>query len=101
MSTNDVSSMDKRWMLTTVDNPFDPFDQFDEWYNYDESSGYHSSSLLARIEMNSEDLSDADQELVHNQAIDEIVTINASGVHKKVSKTFGSSSSISLEDSGS
>ena len=36
-------------MLTTTDNPFDPFIQFDEWYAFDESKGYHSLSYLSRI----------------------------------------------------
>ncbi len=36
-------------MLTTVDNPYDPFDQFDEWFNYDMDLGYNSSAYLARI----------------------------------------------------
>lgn len=73
-------------MLTTVDNPYNPFTQFDEWYVYDTMKGYHSLSLLARITHSSPDLSEADQSLAIEQAIDEIVEINASGMHKKVSE---------------
>ena len=36
-------------MLTTVDNPFDPFDNFDEWYKIDMQFGYNTCGLLARI----------------------------------------------------
>ena len=36
-------------MLTTVDNPFNPFDNFDEWYKIDMQFGYNTCALLARI----------------------------------------------------
>lgn len=72
------------YMLTTVDNPFDPFTQWDEWYAYDERSGHHSCGLLARVAITSEELSDLDQRIALQTAIDEIVQMNASGVHRKV-----------------
>ncbi len=43
-------------MLTTLDNPFDPFSQFDEWYAWDERAGYHTTSFLARIVKTSDDI---------------------------------------------
>ena len=36
-------------MLTTVDNPFNPFEEFDKWYNYDISKGYDTCGLVARL----------------------------------------------------
>ena len=36
-------------MLTTVDNPFDPFEQFTSWFMFDEEKGYHTCSYLGRI----------------------------------------------------
>jgi hypothetical protein len=73
-------------MLTTVDNPFDPFSQFNEWLAYDTTMGYGTASFLARVAQTSDDLSDADQSLAIQQAIDEIVTENVLGMWKKVSK---------------
>lgn len=73
-------------MLTTIDNPFNPFTEFREWYEYDEAVGYHTSSLLARISMNSIELSTKDQETITNEAIDEIIRENVSGMHKKVTE---------------
>lgn len=73
-------------MLTTIDNPWSPFSNYEEWYAWDHQAGYNTPSLLARIAKTSNDLSDPDFELAIEQAIDEIVTINASGVHKKAVK---------------
>jgi hypothetical protein len=73
-------------MLTTVDNPFSPFDEFGAWYAYDVSSGYHTCSFLARVVDHSNDLSEADEDLAVELAIDEIIRENVSGIYKKVSK---------------
>ena len=50
-------------MLTTVDNPYDPFTQYDDWYTWDERNGYHTTGLLARVVITSHELSEADQDL--------------------------------------
>lgn len=76
-------------MLTTVDNPFDPFTEFDEWQEYDHRLGYYSCEFLARVAITSPDLSDEDQSLAIEQAIDEIVTENVSGMHRKVAAPVG------------
>lgn len=71
-------------MLTTIDNPYDPFTELDEWMVFDSAHGYHTLSLLARVAHSSPELSDADQDLALETAIDEIVTENVSGMHTKV-----------------
>jgi hypothetical protein len=73
-------------MLTTVDNPFDPFTQWDEWFTYDEACGYHTTSYLARIVRTSDELSQADQDLAIENAIDEIVQENINGLYRKVAE---------------
>lgn len=78
-------------MLTTIDNPFDPFTQFDEWFAFDESKGYHSCSYLARIAKTSDELSEADEERAIELAIDEIVKLNILGIYKKVTKEVNAS----------
>lgn len=78
--------MRKKVMLTTIDNPHDPFDEYGAWYVYDLTSGYHTTSFLARIVNDSEQLSDADQDLATEQAIDEIIRENVLGIYKKVER---------------
>jgi hypothetical protein len=74
------------YMLTTVDNPFNPFTRFDEWLAYDMAMGYNTVAFLARIVKTSEELSETDQDLAIQRAIDEIVEENVSGVWRKVTK---------------
>lgn len=74
------------YMLTTVDNPFDPFEQFDEWLAYDRQQGYNSLSFLARIAKVPPELSEADQSRIIDEAIDEIVRENVSGMWTKVAR---------------
>lgn len=71
-------------MLTTIDNPFDPFDEFDSWYQFDCDKGYNSCSYLARIARNSDQLSDKENEQEIERAIDEIIKYDFMNIYKKV-----------------
>ena len=73
-------------MLTTTDNPHNPFTAYDEWYAFDRAAGYHTPSFLARIVVSSDDLSEADQSLAIETAIDEIIQENVLGIYRKVSR---------------
>lgn len=73
-------------MLTTVDNPFNPFTHYDEWYAYDINQGHNTSAFLARIVKTSYELSSADQDLAIELGIDEIIKENVSGLYKKVAE---------------
>lgn len=73
----------EKFMLTTVDNPFNPFFEYEEWLNFDETEGYFSNELLARVVISSDEISEADQLLAIEYAIDEIIKENVSGMHKK------------------
>ena len=70
-------------MLTTFDNPFDPFEDFSLWYLYDLAKGYNTCSYLARITKLSEDMSQEEEDNEVERAIDEILEKNPSGLYKK------------------
>lgn len=72
-------------MLTTIDNPYDPYTHFDEWYTYDITKGYDTCGYLARIVKTSDELSEADQEVALDQAKQEIISMNILGIYKLVS----------------
>lgn len=73
-------------MLTTIDNPFDPFTQFDDWFQFDEEKGYHTCQFLAKISRASNDMSEEDYEKENERAIDEIIKFNVRGIDKKVTR---------------
>lgn len=72
-------------MLTTIDNPFDPFTQYDEWLAFDGRQGHDTLSLLARVVITSDDLSEEDQNFATEQAINEIVSEDPLLIYRKVS----------------
>lgn len=59
--------------LTTTDNPFDPFTQFDEWYNFDMFKGYNTCGRLAKLAKTSESMSDYENDQEIDIAMNEIV----------------------------
>lgn len=76
-------------MLTTVDNPYNPFENFGEWYTFDELQARRENrptccSYLARVYLGPDDVSDNEFNQVMNDVIDEIVKLNLSGKFRKI-----------------
>lgn len=60
-------------MLSLASNPWNPFTQYELWKEFDRKEGFDTAGLLARCISTSDALSEADQELAVEQAIDSIV----------------------------
>ena len=60
-------------MLTTFDNPFDPFEDFTSWFMFDIEKGYNTCGRLMRIANLTEDMSSMEVDEEVNRAIDEII----------------------------
>jgi hypothetical protein len=73
------------FMLTTKDNPCNPFTDFPAWLAWDTAHGYHTTEWLGRMAVTSNDLTPGDLQFAINSAIDEIVEMNVTGMHIKVS----------------
>ena len=78
--------MSKECMLTTIDNPFDPFEQFTSWLMFDIEKGYNSCSYLARIVNLSDDMTQKEMDDEIDRAIDEIITLNPLGIYIKATR---------------
>lgn len=73
-------------MLTTFDNPFDPFEQFTSWFMFDVEKGYNSCGYLARIAKLTDDMSEEEVDRETERAIDEIIFYDPLNIYKKVTR---------------
>ena len=73
-------------MLTTIDNPYDPFDDFTSWYMYDVEHGYNSCSYVARIAKTSEQFTEKENNEEIERAIDEIILHDFLNIYIKVKR---------------
>ena len=71
-------------MITTIDNPYNPFTQFEPWVLYDIEKGYYSCGYLARVCHISNEMTDYEVNEAMEQAISEIVRLDLTGMYKKV-----------------
>ena len=71
-------------MLSTVDNPYNPFLHFDQWLSYDLEKGYNSNQLLARIVVSAPDLEELDEFVAIESAIDDLLENDPIGIFIKV-----------------
>ena len=82
--------MDAEIMLTTFDNPYDPFDDFVKWFLFDVEKGYNTCSYLARIARSSEEFSVVEDKEETERAIDEIINHDFLNIYKKVTRNVSS-----------
>lgn len=71
-------------MLTTFDNPYNPFDQFEEWFLFDMQQGYNTCGYLDRVADLPNDLSDEEEKAATEQAIDSIILHDFMYIYKKI-----------------
>ena len=76
--------MEKGFMLTTLDNPFDPFDDFTSWFMFDCEKGHNTSSRLARIAQIDSEMSQKEVDEEMERAMDLIVKYDLEEKYIKV-----------------
>lgn len=75
-------------MLSTIDNPFNPFEDYSSWLMFDKEKGYDSAERLMRIAKLSDDMTQKEENEEIERAIDEIIKYDILNVYVKVSKTL-------------
>lgn len=88
--------------LSTIDNPWNPFDNFDEWLQYDNLHHYNTCGYVSRVlDMNNANLSglpDFIAERINESVIDQIINADPLNFYVKVQKEF---SDILFDENGS
>lgn len=75
--------MEKRYMLTTFDNPYNPFVDFTSWYMFDCENDHNTSSRLARIVNIDNEMTQKEVDEERNRAIDLMLKYDFEGEYFK------------------
>lgn len=71
-------------MLSTIDNPFNPFVNFNEWYRFDMDMKYDTCGRLARITNFSDDMSEEEVDAETERAIKFLMENDVLGIFIRV-----------------
>jgi len=74
----------KRYLLTTVDNPYHPIDELEQWLAFDEEHGYYTNQRIAKVHQHSLHLTDAENQRIVNGIIDDFIRLDETGLYKKI-----------------
>ena len=78
--------MNKQVNITTIDNPFNPFDDFTSWFMFDIEKGYYTSSKLARLVNITDDMTEKEEMEETERAIDRLIEIDPLDIYKKITR---------------
>lgn len=74
------------YMVTTKDNPFDPFEEYDEWNRFDQDHGYNTQSYLARLVVLPEEPAPNEINDAINNAVDKIILNDVLDIYVRASR---------------
>lgn len=78
--------MKRRIHITTIDNPFDPFEDFENWFLFDCEKGYYTCSRLARLANIEENMTEEQEDQEIERATDRLIQLDPLDIYKKVIK---------------
>ena len=83
---NNTNNKDSEFMITTLDNPYNPFENFDLWNQYDQAKQYFTLSYLGRIVDYTGCVNEEQRRAARESAIEEIIENNPLQIYCKVYK---------------
>lgn len=78
--------MQRQIRITTIDNPFDPFNDSNDWLMFDIEKGYNTNSKVARLANLTNDMTEKEELEEIERAIDRLIEIDPLDIYKKVVK---------------
>ena len=76
--------MKRQVHITTIDNPFDPFDDFIHWFLFDVEKGYYTSSKIGRLVKTEDGMTEKEEIEAIERAIDRLIEIDPLDIYIKV-----------------
>ena len=73
--------------ITTIDNPYNPFDNFTQWDLFDKEMDYCSNQKIARFVNFTDDMTEQELLEENERAIDRFRAIDPTGLFVKVKRT--------------
>ena len=70
--------------ITTIDNPFDPFEDFVSWYMFDVEQGYYSCNKIGRLVKTTDEMSEIEENEEIERAIDRLIEIDPLDIYRKL-----------------
>lgn len=71
-----MENEEKAKLLSTSDNPWNPFTQYKDWYNYDHLKGYCCEEYLARVADTDINMPASLYQKLVNDAVGKILALN-------------------------
>lgn len=79
--------MENEVLITTYDNPYDPFEDFTRWFLEDARLGYNSWEKVARFCSKSNNMTHEEELEDIEKAIDEVVMNDFTGLYRKITRS--------------
>ena len=73
LSKTDVALNESDYLLTTIDNPYDPFKDFSLWDLFDREKGHFTCDLIGRLSQISDDMTLREEEAEYDRVVDFII----------------------------
>ena len=78
--------MSKQISITTIDNPFNPFDDFVSWFLFDIEKGYYTCSKLARLSNLTDEMTDKEEIEEIERTINRLIEIDPLDIYIKITR---------------
>ena len=78
--------MENDYLLTTIDNPYNPFDDFSNWYAFDMEKGHNTCDLIGRLAQLRDDMTQREEEEEYARVAEFILYHDPHDKYKKIFK---------------
>lgn len=78
--------LDDQVLISTTDNPFNPFLDFDNWYAEDIRLGHDTTGLMQRLFVDYPDMSDRDNAIEYARVVRELFQIDSGELYTLIKR---------------